>query len=167
MTAAAIAGSFADFRPVKSRSVAQLIIEVPIEHADAALAALGGVPQPGHERPVAVARLTIATGAQPLDSGAGADPSPAAPVAQLEPNHIAWADMRPSKQAGIRCNDVRFQRWIGALTGYHAADIVRGKCNVGSRGELDRDEKAARAWRSLDDQYYAWLETQGREDFIR
>lgn len=165
MTAAAIAGTFHDCRPVKSRGQFQIVIEVPIELADDALRALGGVPQQGKERWVAVALLDPsknATVAQPPDSGAGADPSPAATVAPQ-----AWAEMKPSKQAGIRCSDVRFQCWIGALTGHHAADIVRGKCNVGSRGELDRDKKAAREWRTLDGAYRAWLETQGREDFIR
>jgi len=160
MTAAAIAGSFADFRPVKSRSVAQLIIEVPIEHADAALAALGGVPQPGHERPVAVARLTIATGAQPQDCGAGADPSPVAPVAK-------WDALRPSQQAGIRCDDVRFQRWIGATDAKSAAQKLRERSGVRSRAEFDIGIDARVRWKQIDNQFRAEMETQGREDFIR
>jgi hypothetical protein len=162
MKPAAIAGSFADVKFVRTRSVMQIVVEIPIEHADAALAALGGVPQPGAERPVAVARLDAnATVAQPPDSGAGANPSPAATVAPQ-----VWAEMKPSKQAGIRCNDVRFQRWLGAMTVGHAADIVRGKCCIDSRGELDRDEKAAREWRAMDGEYRAWIETEGREDFL-
>lgn len=56
-TPAAISGSLADFRIVKTRSVVQFIVEVPIEQADVALATLGGIPLPGVERPVALARL--------------------------------------------------------------------------------------------------------------
>lgn len=54
---AAIFGSLADFKLVKTRSVVQFIVEVPIEQADVALATLGGIPLPGVERPVALARL--------------------------------------------------------------------------------------------------------------
>jgi hypothetical protein len=43
---AAIQASFADFRLIKGRKQAQIILEIPIEGADAALAALGGIPQP-------------------------------------------------------------------------------------------------------------------------
>lgn len=54
---AAIQATFSDFKTVKTRSVAQLVFEIPIEQADMALKALGGVPQPQAEQWVAVARL--------------------------------------------------------------------------------------------------------------
>src|SRR3954471_1246437 len=58
MTDAAVTqGTFADFRLIKGRKVAQLVFEVPIEQADQALAALGGLPQPATEAWVALARL--------------------------------------------------------------------------------------------------------------
>ncbi len=37
-----ICATFSDFRLVKGRKVCQLVCEVPLEQADAALAALGG-----------------------------------------------------------------------------------------------------------------------------
>jgi hypothetical protein len=43
---AATQGTFSDFRLIKGRKVCQIVIEVPIEQADQALAALGGLPQP-------------------------------------------------------------------------------------------------------------------------
>jgi hypothetical protein len=58
---AAIQASFADFRLIKGRKQAQIILEIPIEGADAALAALGGIPQPQSDRWVAVARLNGAS----------------------------------------------------------------------------------------------------------
>src|SRR4051794_33494293 len=54
---AAIQGTFADFKLVKTRRTVQIVIEVPIEQADQALAALGGLPQPAEEKWVAVARI--------------------------------------------------------------------------------------------------------------
>src|SRR4051812_4591789 len=58
MTDAAVTqATFSDFRLVKGRKVAQLVFEVPIEQADQALAALGGLPQPATEAWVALARL--------------------------------------------------------------------------------------------------------------
>src|SRR3954467_8257198 len=54
---AAIKATFGDFRLIRSRKVCQLCLEIPIEGADTALAALGGIPQPHSDRWVAVARL--------------------------------------------------------------------------------------------------------------
>lgn len=62
---AAIAGSFADYRLIKSRGVLQIVVEVPVERQAEAFAALG-YPVPGADIHVAVARL--------VSSGAGAEP---------------------------------------------------------------------------------------------
>ncbi len=52
---AIIVGTFSDFKLIKTRSTAQLVIEVPIERAFDAIAILG-IPQPGKEIQVAVYR---------------------------------------------------------------------------------------------------------------
>lgn len=54
----AIAAVFADAKSIKTRSVYQLIFEIDIAQADAALQYLGGIPQPGNERWAVIARLT-------------------------------------------------------------------------------------------------------------
>ena len=46
----AVLGTFADCKILKTRSVLQIIVEIPIEQADEALKALGGIPQPSEER---------------------------------------------------------------------------------------------------------------------
>ena len=48
------AGTFSDFKIVRGRKVAQLVIEVPLEKANEVLAALGGVPQPADPRSRAI-----------------------------------------------------------------------------------------------------------------
>ena len=44
---AAIKATFSDFKLIKTRKVAQLVMEIPVEQADAALKALGGLHQSG------------------------------------------------------------------------------------------------------------------------
>ena len=52
-----IKATFSDFRIIRGRKVASLCFEVPIEGADAALAALGGLPRPDAERWYAIVAL--------------------------------------------------------------------------------------------------------------
>jgi hypothetical protein len=85
---AAIQASFADFRLIKGRKTAQIILEIPIEGADAALAALGGIPQPHSERWVGVARLNGST--QPPEP----EPKPQFPFT----NCTVWVDGENSYQ---------------------------------------------------------------------
>lgn len=137
---AAIAGTFADFKLIKTRSACQLVIEVAIENADAALSALGGVPQPGQEKPVAVARLEPeagedaqeAMGATPVQSGSRS-PGPAEPDVDTNgdrrPETGASEDAgrsRPSlgtarsQECGRFCNDAEFQAFLQDV---HTEDI--------------------------------------------
>lgn len=144
MSAAAISGSFADFKLIKSRSVAQLIIEIPIEQTDAALLALGGVPQPATERPVAIARLVERPEAKP---------DPRERYAQSDEGTQAVT------RAALLCSEQDFQRWIiptgkPVLTkgmdheairraiAEAAADELRNRIDVRSRKELATDPDA-------------------------
>jgi hypothetical protein len=138
---AVIAGTFADCKLIKTRSALQLIIEVPIEQADQALTALGGVPQPGKEKPVAVARL---------NSHAIEPPAKKGTLAQ---------------QAGILCGDVRFLKFIAEKyphigspeNDFEAAASVRAICGVESRAQFDSDPAAGQRWRSMKGAFDAWL----------
>lgn len=148
-------GTFADFKVIKTRKTAQLIIEVPIEGADAALAALGGVPRADREIWVAVARLQE-------------DGTQAAPPEPEKRKHSL------AQQAAIMCGDVGFQtfleqryteqykRSVDAL-GHNAdavAETVRAVCGVKSRRDFDQDEEAAARWQKLHGQYLVWANPQ-------
>lgn len=50
----AIQCDFVGIKPVPTRSAFQIILEITIEEADAAMKALGGMPIPGANRPVIV-----------------------------------------------------------------------------------------------------------------
>src|SRR5690349_9811828 len=138
----AILGTYSDFKLVKTRSVVQVVIEVPLERAQE-VTDLFGLPVPGAEIPVAMARLrTAANTDTPRD-----EPKPPAKLAQL---------------AGIVCNEGRFWRFLSENTQYtidsadEAAKYVRLVCGVRSHAELDTNISAANLWRDLSAKYEAW-----------
>lgn len=160
----AIAGTFADFKLIKTRSCAQIVIEVPIEQADAALKALGGLPRPAKERWVGIAPLEAAPSVQDEEEGLpphirrmfGDDY-----VATSEPPRRQFHDLSATAQAGIKCADADFQRWLTEtkvmprgqegqpFDAQSAADWVRRYCGIKSRSELDSNPRAAQAWKRL------------------
>jgi hypothetical protein len=118
--AAAIAGSYSDLKLVKSRSVCQVVVEIPIEQAERFIAAFG-MPIPGSEKPVALALLNA---------------EPKKPEEQVRRH---FAQLPRSQQAALMCNDPAFQKWCGEDADGSAA-YVRRACIVNSRADLDRDE---------------------------
>lgn len=150
MTApAAFKATFSDFRLVKGRKVAQIVVEVPIEEADNALKALGGIPRPDLERWVAVARLSPGAFIPKSEALASADGEGATPQKQPTPapgeTKGGWYALKPSARAALLCKEVQFQHWAAKfyglpaplLTSDEAADWLRDKIGVRSRADLD------------------------------
>lgn len=123
---AIVAGSFADFKIVKTRSVAQLIIEVNIEDAENAIRAFG-VPMPGAEIRVAVARLVD----QP--------PEPKS-LERSEKAKLTYANLPEGQQAVARsalyAKDFRFHAFSGTSGEADAVKYIRTRCGVTSRKEI-------------------------------
>lgn len=136
---AAIAGTFADYRTVKTRKVLQLIIEVPIEQQEQAFERLG-FPVPDRDLWVAVARMDL-------------DAASKAPAPK--------PDRTLAQRAGILCNDVAFQRWIGVPDGdvEAAAEAMRTRLSIPSRRVLDESDTAAQAFREMEARF---LQAAGR-----
>ena len=158
MTAnAVVAGSFADIRTVKSRSVVVLMIEVPIERA-AEVVEMFGFPQPGAEVPVAVARLV-----QPA-----AEPTPAAhahAAGTPRPTGQKWDECLYAKQVSTACGDPEFREWlrgrcgsVATPTNNEAVTEVKRMVGIRSRKELDADPEghAVRCWNELYGEYKRW-----------
>ena len=61
-----------------------------------------------------------------------------------------WEEMPLSQRAALRCHDVAFIDWLRAQDSEHAADMVRRRCAVHSRSELDTNPEAAAKWFQLD-----------------
>jgi hypothetical protein len=146
---AAIRATFSDFRLIKGRKQAQLVLEVPIEEADAALSVLGGIPQPHSDRWVAVARLNGVTKPEP------------------EPKEKQkWDDLKLSMQAVIRCKEKAFWTFLGAESPEDAANVVRARCRVNSRSALNNNPEAAEKWRQIDRLYQTWLKAAEWEKIL-
>lgn len=149
MTApAAIKGTFVDYRPVYTRKVFRLIIEVPIEEADAALAALGGTPNPATTTWVALARLN-------QNSSNDAQPE-AGPKERRR-----FQDLPPAQQSALRCQDEAFCRFMheeghsASMAEDDVAEAVRKFCRVKSRADLNAEPAR---WYELRDQFQAWMQ---------
>lgn len=150
MTAAAFQGTFADFRMVRGRKVAQIIVEVPLEQAGAALEAMGGLPMPEESRWVAVARMSL-----PTENTATAVGQVASGGATEIPR--AKSEKTPAQKAAIRavllCKEPAFQKWIGAKDAEHAAWKVRGEIEAASRRDIAADPDVYDRWMRLEGEY--------------
>jgi hypothetical protein len=73
-----------------------------------------------------------------------------------------WRDLGAAQQAGIRCKDPVFWRWLteekGVFTEEMAIAAVRALCGIESRSELDKPghSQARTKWHRLDDAFQAW-----------
>jgi len=150
MTApAAFKASYSDLRFVKSRKVAQICLELPIEEADAFVTAFG-TPNPASETWVAIARLDLSQ-AQ-------------APASEPEKPKRKLTDFPPAQQAGMLCERPAFWRFLSERDGAYfvvskdgAAQAVRHICGVTSRSEFATDEKAGAKFVALNREFESWL----------
>lgn len=140
--------TYSDLKTVKSRSVCQLILELPIE-ALTDVVGLLGAPVPGNEVWVAVARLR--------QGGAEPDPEPGAVAIEHQPEPPLRRPAKLAQIAGIMCNEGAFLRFSGSKDPGEAADWLRGHCNVASRADLDTNEDAAITFRRIKSEYDFWM----------
>jgi hypothetical protein len=147
----AFKATFSDWRTVKGRKQLQLIFEVPLEQQGAVLEMLGA-PRPSDPAWCGIALLT---GAAAQAQGASA-PAPTK-------DKRNWNDLPPATQAGIRCGEAAFQRFISEemLGGDHVGEIgakefIYSWCKVESRAQLS-DPLYAPRWADLNSRYEAWM----------
>lgn len=137
---AALSGDYVDLKFIKSRKVAQVVIEIPLEAA-AAFVADFGAPDPSTGVPVAIARLVKQA---------------------AQPERRKFRDLPPSQQAAMRCNEPAFWKYLASLgtraeTADDAATYVRQWCLVRSRSDLNNNAKAMEAWSRLNEAYELWM----------
>lgn len=151
MSAAAFIGDYVDLRFVKGRKVCQVVVELPIERGAEFVAAFG-TPNPEASIPVALARLNP----EAMQQNAEADePNP---IEQTKaPPHRSWGDLQASQQAGIRCSEPAFQRFMLERHGFNDAAIgVRTICGVTSRSVLNINDQARWKWHRLAEEFVLW-----------
>lgn len=92
------------------------------------------------------------------ENGAASDPAPAAAPRPKR----KFSELSLPEQAGIRCEDARFQAflringWTIANDAHGAAEAVRAVCDVPSRTDL-ADEIAGKKWRKIEDAFQQYL----------
>jgi len=161
MKPAAFQATFTDWRLIKGRKVVQLVFEVPVEGADAAYQALGGMPDPGASVWCAIARLQTEGKVRPqAEAETNATAFTEKPALEAAPQARAG---RLTKQAGIACSDPRFWKFLTendmpVANEHDAAVAVRFICHVASRKELIPRTEAGDEWENLFGRYLAWRE---------
>jgi len=135
---AAIKATFSDLQLVKTRKLAKLIFELPIDEADEALDVLGGLPRSDRERWVGITLLDMKLAVIATVSD--------------EVSHRAFCDLPFPQQAGIKSNDTTFQLWMSVhhnVPGVDCAGAIRNYCGVNSRANILPGTPAGDKWREL------------------
>lgn len=134
--AAVIQGDFVDTRRVKSRSVLQVVFEVPIEMEPTVMATLGW-PSPGNSLPCAIARLAVQ------------------PKLREEKPPLTWDTMSPSQRAAVKLNDKSFCAWLVDTYWTGKEDIgdydglLKRVLGIQSKRELDTDHDKSDAFEAM------------------
>lgn len=146
------AGTYADLKFVRSRKVAQVVIEMPIEEATRFLAAFGA-PDPSAETWVAIAGLDYRYASKDRFSDAG---KKVEDDAESEKPRRQRDDLRPSARAAMLCNETVFQAFLKVQNAEQAAEKVRRHCGIESRRELDADETKLMMFRAIESRFEEW-----------
>jgi hypothetical protein len=182
MTAAAFKATYAEWRVIKTRAAVQIVFELPIEKADEAYQALGGMPIAAREVWCAIARLNeVPALASPSVSSSGerepaSDPGllperghtqpPSPTVSRIgagEAERRKFSELPYPQQAALRCNDPIFRAFlremcsvVGASSPDMAAAFVRKHCCVKSRSDIQHDTAAEIKWQEIESWFAAW-----------
>jgi hypothetical protein len=156
---AAIKAAYCDLRPVRTRKVLQLILEVPPEQAQLVTDALGW-PSPGQEGWVALARLKeppVSVGAGVGEGGERSDsadaPSPSS----------RYADLSVGQQVALTCQQDTFRAYLAAMgakpmeTPDDAEEFVKKLFRVDSKSAIPHE-----GWDDMHEQFSRWMNFEGR-----
>lgn len=130
---AVVSATYSDFKIVRTRSVAQIVLELPIEDAQG-FVDMFGLPIPGSEVHVAVARLR---GIPPESKTIDISKSERAKEIYHQKDAMEQAVVR----ASILCKDLKFQLWASKQITPEsncrdATEWLRWKLGIKSRNEI-------------------------------
>jgi len=149
---AAFQADYVDLKFIKSRKVAQIVVEIAIEQSAAFVAAFG-TPNPANGVPVALARI--------MPEKAASEPRKATD----EPKERRKFGTLPlAQQAAMRCQEPAFHKYLEEIgfpvpinTAEDAAAYVRSLCHVESRSQIMAKEPSGERWMNINRNYEAWL----------
>jgi hypothetical protein len=154
---AAFRAVYSDMKLVKTRQVAQLIFEIPIENFDAAYEVLGGMPVPSKERWFGIAALK-----SPAEEAPSNVPSGSPPSTRPDGTKRDWRDLPPPQRAGIRVGEALFAAFLREERpdDWHEAqdadDCLKLICGINSKRDLLTNHKALVMFNLLDSAFAAW-----------
>jgi hypothetical protein len=138
-------GTYSDFRIVKTRNVAQIIVEIPLEQAEE-FVTMFGMPTPNTDKWVAVARLNDEV------------------IERNDESTIAI------QKAGMLCKEERFgiflkkkkkMNEVNPFKSETIANALRALLGIKSRTELHERENRI-VWNRLLNEYEKWLLTDSK-----
>lgn len=175
MTTAAFKATYAEWRVIKTRATVQIVFEMPVEKADEAYQALGGMPIAAREVWCAIARLekeVMRSGASDgpaVAVGKGTEgltqppPSTVLRIKTGEAERRDWNSLAYSQRAGIRCEEPIFRAFLREMCGKpdvrsadSAATAIREICEVESRGDIRKGTEAEKKWLEIESWFAAW-----------
>lgn len=164
MTGRAIKATFADWRTVKGRKQLQLIFEVPLEQQQSVLTMLGA-PNPSDPSWCGIALLDLKPEVEVVPDTSERSSQHNSADTTKAGDRKGWSDLPPAQQAGIRCNEKAFWKFLAEYeeggppieSTEDAANYVRLICGVKSRAQLTTESRARILWNDLDRKYTAWL----------
>ena len=141
-----IKATFSDWRPVKSRKVLQIVLEVPIEQTEEVLTRLGA-PMPDQEKWVAVALLDPKAQLRDmLDHSLEHETT--------KPRIVVDSDMERARTHSVMlAKDPRFWAWAKVYDEKGAAEVIREWCGIDTRGKIATDRNAFLAFGRLRDKF--------------
>lgn len=163
----AFRASYADWKVIKTRACVQVVLEVPIEQADAAYQVLGGMPLASKEVWCGVARLD--------PEKAESTPPRLAPVVAVaalpdgvDKDRRRFDTLPYAQQAALRCNDPIYRAFLREMCSQQAAYALHAKtpdsaavalrdlCEVESRADIRPGTEAEKKWLELERWFAAW-----------
>jgi hypothetical protein len=163
---------YADWKVLKTRSVVQVVLELPIKDSDEAYRILGGMPTfDGQPRYFAVARLDMDKVREGVASKAADQPTEQGGDACRHTGITEQAQESPSpthidlvKRAVVLSNDPDFRMFLKANYNFplakndkEGADQLRFMCAVESRKDIKPGSKAEKLLMDLDEEFRKWL----------
>jgi len=146
MTNSVLAATFSDFRLVRGRKVAQLVMEVPIEQAEVAIS-LFGMPRPDKERWVAIAPLPENYADIPEASPPAEQAAP--PRTRNVPERAPLEGWERDRWDAVRlCRDAAYQAWAHCANEEQAVENMRARIG-GSRSLIATDADVRRRFLDL------------------
>jgi hypothetical protein len=157
---AAFRACYSDWKLIRTRKCVQLVFEVPLEESNKAYEALGGMPNPGEESWVAIARLNPEAAKEVMPDRRPPEHNNTSPASEPDKVQARAPRNKLAQLAGMLSKDPLFPRYLAATEFYYGTDdptiAIRGFCSVDSRSQIIVGTPAGDRFLKLYDDFICW-----------